>query len=147
MTSVRRHTALLLCLLLLALAHGYVLNFDAIEVDGANKMRYTHERSFVKFPGVTHWQPSTLRFEARAVPLPNQFPPQVTVRSNGRDTMQLKLNTKWQSYEIPLDERARSQDTLTVEFRSPTFRPSDVLQGSRDIRNLGFRLASVELRE
>jgi 4-amino-4-deoxy-L-arabinose transferase-like glycosyltransferase len=125
---------------------GYILNFYAIQPDGEEKMRFTRARSFVKFPGVTGWEPSKLVFYARAVPVPNQPLPEVDVRLNGRDAAHIPLTVKWQDHEIPLDDSIRANDTLVVEFRSPTFRPSDVFEGSNDTRDLGFMLGYVELR-
>lgn len=125
---------------------GYALNFFAIQADGDEKMRFTRDKSFVKFPGVTGWQPKSLVFYARAVPLPNQPLPTVNVRLNGREVANIPLTAEWMDHEIPLDDVARSQDTLVVEFRSPTFRPSDALPGAKDTRELGFMLSYVELR-
>lgn len=125
---------------------GYILNFHAAQMDGAEPMRFTRDRSFLKFPGVTGWQPQKLVFYARAVPLPNQPLPIVNVRLNGREVAKIPLTAEWMDYEIPLDDAARSQDTLVVEFRSPTFRPSDVFPDSKDTRDLGFMLSYVELR-
>lgn len=126
---------------------GYALNLFAIEPFGDELMRFTRARSFVKFPGVTAWQPRTLTFYARAVPLPNQAPPTTTVYLNGRPAAHIPLTGDWTDYRIPLDETARALDTLVVEFRSPTFRPSDTLEDSTDARELGFMLSYVELSE
>lgn len=129
-----------------ATSFGYVMNFYAVQRDGQERMRFTAEKSFLKFPGVTGWEPKTLVFYARAVPVPGQPLPTVTVRLNGRVVANVPLTVEWMDHEIPLDDVARSQDTLVVEFRSPTFRPSDVLEGSDDTRDLGFMLGYVELR-
>ena len=80
------------------------------------------------------------------MPVPNQPLPEVSVRLNGRETALVPLQTQWQDFEIPLDDAVRASDTLIVEFRSPTFRPSDVFEGSTDTRDLGFMLGYVELR-
>ncbi len=125
---------------------GYVLNLHAIEMDGAEPFRFTRARSFVKFPGVREEEPQTLVFYARAVPLPNKPLPSVTVRLNSKTVAEFQLSTEWMDYPIRLDNALRQQDTLIVEFRSPTFRPSDVLEHSTDARELGFKLGYVELR-
>ncbi len=125
---------------------GYILNFHAIQPDGKEKMRFTRERSYVKFPGVTGWAPTHVVFYARAVPVPNQPLPEASVRLNGREVARVPLTVQWQDHEIPLDASVRANDTLIVEFRSPTFRPSDVFANSEDTRDLGFMLGYVELR-
>lgn len=125
---------------------GYILNFHAAQQDGNEPMRFTRDRSYLKFPGVSDWQPTKLVFYARAVPIPNQPLPEVSVRLNGRETVRAPLTAQWQDYEISLDDAARASDTLIVEFRSPTFRPIDVLKDSTDTRDLGFMLGYAELR-
>ncbi|MBI4675325.1 MAG: glycosyltransferase family 39 protein [Chloroflexi bacterium] len=125
---------------------GYILNFHAIQPDGEEKMRFTRDHSYIKFPGVTGWAPTKLVFYARAVPVPNQPLTEATVRLNGRKVARVPLTVQWQDHEIPLDDSVRANDTLVVEFRSPTFRPSDVFKGSEDTRDLGFMLGYVELR-
>lgn len=125
---------------------GYALNVFAIQQDGAEQMRFTRDRSFLKFPGVTGWEPTRLVLYARAVPVPGQPLPTVSVRLNGRAAAEIPLTAEWQDHEIPLDDAARAQDTLIVELRSPTFRPSEVLPGSTDTRDLGFMLGYAELR-
>ncbi len=125
---------------------GYALNFFAVQADGDERMRFTREKSFVKFPGVKGWEPKTMVFYARAVPLPNQSLTSVTVRLNRRVVANVPLTVEWMDHEIVLDDFARAQDTLVVEFRSATFRPSDTLKGSEDTRDLGFMLGYVELR-
>jgi len=125
---------------------GYALNFFAIQRDGDEWMRFTRDRSYLKFPGVLGWEPTRLVFYARAVPVPDQPLPTVSVRLNGREVAQVPLTVDWRDHEIPLDAAALASDTLVVEFRSPTFRPSEVLEGSSDTRDLGFMLSYVELR-
>lgn len=125
---------------------GYVLNFHAIQPDGEEKMRFTRERSYVKFPGVNGWEPTKVVFYARAVPVPNQPLPEVSVRQNGRETARVPLTVEWRDHEMPLDPAVRANDTLVLEFLSPTFRPSDVFENSQDTRDLGFMLGYVELR-
>lgn len=125
---------------------GYILNFHAIQPDGKEKMRFTRERSYVKFPGVTGWAPTQVVFYARAVPVPNQPLPEATVHLNGREVARVPLTVEWQDHEISLDALVHANDTLIVEFRSPTFRPSDVFANSEDTRDLGFMLGYVELR-
>lgn len=129
-----------------ASSFGYILNFHAIQPDGKERMRFTRERSFIKFPGITGWEPTKLVFYARAVPVPQQPLAPVSVWLNGRETARVSLTAKWQDYEIPLDDSLRANDTLIVEFRAPTFRPDDVFEGSTDTRDLGFMLGYVELR-
>lgn len=125
---------------------GYILNFYAVQADGDEPMRFTRDRSFMKFPGVTGWQPKKLVLYARAVPVPDQPLPEVSVRLNGRETARVQLTADWRDHEIPLDDATRASDTLVVELRSPTFRPSDVFLGSKDTRDLGFMLGYAELR-
>lgn len=125
---------------------GYILNLYAIQTDGGERLRFTEGRSFVKFPGVNGWNPSRLVMYAREVPRPDEPPTVVEVRLNGREAGQVTLNAEWQDYEIPLDAAARASETLVVEFRSATFRPSDLFEGSDDTRDLGFMLGYVELR-
>lgn len=125
---------------------GYILNFHAPQLDGAEPMRFTTDRSFLKFPGIKGWEPKTLVLYARAVPIPNQPLPEVSVRLNGRETARFPLTAVWQDHEIPLDDSIRADDTLIVELRAPTFRPSDALAGSTDTRDLGFMLGYAELR-
>lgn len=125
---------------------GYILNFHAIQADGAEKMRFTKERSFVKFPGVNAWRPQTLVLYARAVPVPGRELPQVSVWFNGQPVARVPLTTAWQDHVIPLEERFRNVETLVVEFRSPTFQPSRVFENAIDTRELGFMVGYVELR-
>lgn len=125
---------------------GYILNFHAVQADGDEPMRFTQDRSFLKFSGVTGWQPKTLVLYARAVPLSNQPLPEMSVRLNGKETARVQLTVDWRDHEIPLDDALRANDTLVVELRSPTFRPADVLPGSQDTRDLGFMLGYAELR-
>lgn len=125
---------------------GYILNFHAVQAVGDEPMRFTQDRSFLKFPGVTGWQPKTLVLYARAVPLPNQLLPEMSVRLNGKETARVQLTADWRDHEIPLDDAIRADDTLVVELRSPTFRPAEVLPGSQDTRDLGFMLGYAELR-
>lgn len=125
---------------------GYFLNFYAAQRDGEESLRFTQDRSFVKFPGIKGWKPERLVFYARAVPLPDQHLPVITVRFNGREVAHVALTAEWQDHEILLDDAARAEDTLIVEFRTPTFRPSDMLPGSTDTRELGFMTGYVELR-
>lgn len=125
---------------------GYTLNFFGIERDGAEMMRFTRARSFVKFTGVAAWKPTALFFYARAVPLPNRQLPIVNVRVNGQSIADVALESDWRDHEIPLDDALRTQETLVAEFRVPTFRPRDVLENSIDTRELGFMMGYVELR-
>lgn len=125
---------------------GYILNFHAPQVDGDEPMRFTTDRSFLKFPGVNSWKPKTLVLYARAVPVPNQPLPEVSVRLNGRETARIPLTADWRDHEIPLDDTIRATDTLVVELRVPTFRPADVFVGSEDTRDVGFMLGYAELR-
>lgn len=126
---------------------GYFLNFYPVQRDGAELMRFTENRSFVKFPGVRGWRADQLVFYARAVPRPNQPLPDVSVRLNGRVVADVRLGAEWQDHEVLLDDAAREQDTLVVEFRSPTFHPDETFPGSTDSRELGFMMAYVELRQ
>lgn len=125
---------------------GYILNFHAPQTDGDETLRFTTDRSFLKFPGVNEWEPKTLVLYARAVAVPNQPLPEVSVRLNGREVARVPLTTDWLDHEIPLDDAARASDTLMVELRAPTFRPSDVFAGSQDTRDVGFMLGYAELR-
>lgn len=129
-----------------AQSFGYFLNFYAVQRDGEERLRFTQDRSFVKFPGIKEWKPERLVFFARAVPLPDHPLPSVTIRLNGREVAHVPLTEDWQDHEIVMDKAARADDTLIVEFRAPTFRPSDTLPGSTDTRELGFMLGYVELR-
>lgn len=128
-------------------SYTYILNFYAIESDGDVPMRFTNERSFVKFPGILSWHPKTLVFSASAIALPNQAPPEVSVRVNGNELARAQITVGWHNYKIPLDDAARRNDTMVVEFRSPTFRPSERMDGSNDTRELGIMMRRVELKE
>lgn len=125
---------------------GYALNFFAVQRDGDVPMRFTRDKSYVKFPGIHGWEPQKLVFYARGIPVPDQPLPTVTIRLNGRIVAQEPLTVDWQDHEIPLDAQARANDTLIVQFSSPTFRPSRVLEGSDDTRDLGFMISYAELR-
>jgi 4-amino-4-deoxy-L-arabinose transferase-like glycosyltransferase len=124
----------------------YAMNFYAIEQYGDELMRFSQERSFVKFPGVNDWEPKSIVLYMRAVPLPNQPPAQLTVLVNSQRVAQLQLDDQWRDYEIPLDEAALASPTLLVELKSPTFRPKQVLPNSEDPRELGVMVGYVELR-
>src|SRR5581483_9130107 len=77
---------------------GYILNFFAIQPDGKHRMRFTRDRSFIKFPGVNGWEPQKVVFYARAVPLPEEPLPAATVLLNGRPAAQVPLTVEWMDH-------------------------------------------------
>lgn len=125
---------------------GYAMNFYAIQPDGNEKMRFSRERSFLKFPGVNEWDAQNVVIYARAVPRENQPLQQMTVRLNGTIAAQLQLTKNWQDYTVPLSDAVRAAPTLIVELDTPTFKPSLEFAGSTDTRELGAMVGYVELR-
>lgn len=121
-------------------AAPFVKNFHAREVDPAGTAyRWTHETSFLIFPGIGGGRARTLTVNLRTG-RPGGTTRPVTVFVNGVEVNRLTASADWQTFTIPVHGPATTGHGLAFELRTPAERLSEA-----DPRVVGVQVHEIRI--